>query len=222
MTATDASVAPDSGFSDPIDLLVPRPRPWWFRLVVATIAICGVGLIGYGWQFGLLRPAPDCCGSGDSMPQLGLSHQDGAATVVTYFFNSSPRAITIDSAEVSLDGASVVDVAPFVEPGAWQMPPQELAPFPYRVEAHSSVWLAISFVPERCDGDGGDWGSVTLDLAVADGHWYPTFGRTYSLVDPIVGAGPGRLGMLPPAALDDALQGIDRPLEGACALLGRN
>ena len=165
--------------------------------------------------------APDCCGTGSSLAQIGLSNHSDAVTVTAYFFNSSPRAVRIDGAIADLPGASVLEVAPFAGPSSFEMPPQNLAAFPHVVDAHSDARLAISFLPERCEGDSSDWGTVSLDLEVAGDHWYPTLSRTYELPEPVVPAVPGRLGVLPPAALDGAFVNIDHPLEAACVLLGR-
>jgi hypothetical protein len=213
--ATSATVV------DPIDVLVPPPRPWWIRLAVATMLILTVGAVGYGWNYGLLRPSPDCCGSGDSSAQIGLSDIDGAVTVTGYFFNSSPRAVSIVGAHADLPGARVLDIRPYADPLSWEMPPENLAVFPYVAAGPGNVRFAISFVPDRCVDDGGDWGTLSLDLEVAGDHLYPTLGRTYELPDAIVSAEPNGFSVLPPARLDDAFTNIGGPLQAACILLGR-
>lgn len=218
MTTT---VSPAPPASDPIDLLIPPPRPWWARLVVAAAIVIAVGIVGYAWHFGLLRPSPDCCGSGSASPQIGLAAEPGAVTVTAYFFNASPRAVSIVGADADLPGATVLGVAPFDGPGMYQIPPAELADLPYVVDANDEVWLALTMVPERCTDDAGDWGTVRLDLEVAGNPWYPTLGRSFTLPDPVVPGGSDQLGILPPAHLDGAFDGVYRPLEAACILLGR-
>jgi hypothetical protein len=216
---TTSSLAPDA--ADPIDMLVPAPRPWWMRLAAATVTVVVVGVVGYAWHFGLVRPSPDCCGSGSSGTQIGLAAEPDAVTLTAYFFNSSPRAVSIVGASADLPGATVLGVAPFTGPGMYQIPPSELADLPLAVEGHGDVWLAVTMVPERCTDDAGDWGTVRLELEVGDDPWYPTFGRSFELPDPLVPAGSDQLGILPPERLDGAFDGVYRPLEAACILLGR-
>lgn len=207
--------------TDPIDALVPRHRPWWIRLAVASMLIVAVGVLGYWWNYGVFRPAPDCCGGGSSSVQIGLSHHDGAVTITGYFYNSSPRPVSIVGASADLAGATVVDALPFAGQRAFEIPPQNLADLPYVVAAHDDVWFAISFIPEQCSDNGADWGTLTLDLEVIGNPWYPTLGRSYENPEPIVQSGPNQLGILPPARLDGAFNGVSGPLEAACILLGR-
>ncbi len=223
-TNTMTKITPAAG-ADPIDVLVPPARPWWIRLAAASIIIGAVGFVGYGWNFGLLRPAPDCCGSGTSGPQIGLSNHEGAVTVTGYFFNSSTHPISIVGATANLPGARVIEVKSYDGTYGWEMPPESLVDFPVVAEGrdHDSggQWFAISFVPERCDGDADDWGTLTLELETVGDHWYPTFGRSLTLPDALVPGGAGQLSVLQPASLDGEFNNIDRPLEAACVLLGR-
>ena len=218
----------DRPSGDPIDALVPPPRPWWVRLVLAVAIVVAVGLAGWWWRFGVLRPAPDCCGSGSSGPQIGLSDHAGAVTITAYLFNSSPRAITMTGADADLPGARLVEVAPYRAASGLTMPPQGLGAFPQTIAPSSGAWLAVSFQPEDCStassdhgNTGEDWGTVTVDLAVAGDPWYPTIDRRYQLPDALAPAGPGQLGVLPPASSDRAFTGDEHPIRVACALLGR-
>ncbi len=222
-TNTRTTTTPSAGV-DPIDVLVPPARPWWIRLAVASFIIGAVGVVGYAWNFGLLRPAPDCCGSGSAGSQMGLSDHEGAVTVTGYFYNSSNRPISIVGATADLPGATVIEVRPFDVGGAWEMPPRSLVDFPVVAEGRSGSdgrWFAISFVPDRCDGDADDWGTLTLELETVGDHWYPTFGRTFTLPDPVVRGGANQVSVFPPASLDGAFNNFHGPLEAACILLGR-
>lgn len=226
-----SSLATDSITSDDdrIDLLIPSPHPWWVRLAIALVVVGGIGVLGWLWNVGAIRPAPDCCGSGSGQPMMGVSEVSGEVVVTAYFYNSGPRPLTIVEAAADLPGAQVTGIAPFDSPEFGQMlPPEGVALFPYRIEGRASAWLAISFVPDRCTDegetdagiwDGGDWGSVRLDLEVADDPWYPTLDRTFTLPEPVVRGGSGQLGVMTPSG---AGQGIDSgldPLAAACALL---
>jgi hypothetical protein len=212
---------------DAIDALVPPLRRWWIRLAVAVAIVGTVAVAGFVWRFGVVRPAPDCCGEGSSTPSIGLSQHPGAVTITAYFFNSSSHAIAITGADADLPGATLVDVRPYEEPQLYEMPPQNLGAFPSTVGAGGSIWLAVSFEPDRCPageaaGDpGDDWGALTLDLEVAGDHWYPTVGRRYRVPTAIAEAGPDHLSVLPPETLGGAFNGTERPLDIACELLGR-
>jgi hypothetical protein len=218
MTTTRSA---DAGAADPIDELVPAPWPWWLRLAVAAAIIGSVGAAAFAWTHGVLRPSPDCCGSGGSSAGIGISNHPGAVTITGYFYNSSPRAVSIVAAHADLPGARVVEVVPFDVPAGFELPPQNLAELPYVVEGRASVWLAVSFVPERCDAVSRDWGTIVVDLEVAGDHWYPTLDRTYELPDAIVSPRNGVLQVFSPAPTPAGFNQSAGPLEAACAILGR-
>ncbi len=219
--STDTTTTNAKAPGDPIDVLLPPPRPWWARLAFAAVIIVGTGMAGYQLHVGALRPSPNCCGSGGSSAQMGQSLQPEAATVTAYFYNSSPRSIVITNATAELEGATVVDVSPYTDAGSYEMPPRSLADLPFVVEANSDTRLAITFTPDRCDdqSDGQDWGLVQLDLAVAGNPWYPTFSRAVSI--PVLDAGSDQLSVMPPAEYDDEFASPRGPLESACILVGR-
>lgn len=202
---------------DPIDLLIPPPRPWWVRLVVALVAVGVVGTCSFLVGYGYLYPRPDCCGSGSGAGDLVLSPGGESVIVHAYAFNSSGRDLTIESADVDLPGARVVDVT--LNEGAWDGPPNL-----GRGEELPAVWfggrssrISIEFVPESCEAPASDWGSVSLQLDVVNA-WLPSIDRTYDLPDPVVSEGNGGVMVWPP---DDSTNwyAMDDPLEIACRLL---
>lgn len=205
---------------DPIDALVPPPRSRWVRLLFAAAVLVSVGVTGYLWHFGYLRPSPDCCGTGSSSPHVGLASAERTAVVVTsYVYNSSGVDLVMTGGSADLPGADVVAIAPYPDADAFQIPPGDLASFPAGLPARSGRWLGITFVPTSC-GYVDDWGTLKVDLEVAE-SWLPTFGRNYVVPVPVVPTGAGQLAVLPPDDLADALAGVDQPLVAACALLGR-
>ena len=207
--------------TDPIDVLVPRPQPKWVRLLLAVAVVGAVGLLGYMWQFGSIRPSPDCCGSSSSWVPLGQSGHDDAVTVVVSFYNSSPRSIDVERANVKLDGATVIDVAPVESDRSAQFPPDGTGQFPATVARHTDLQIAVTFSPDRCSrpSDSGGWGNVQLDLAVSGDPWYPTFGRTFDVA--VLEPGPNEVTVLPPARLDGVAFDTTDPLSVACVFLGR-
>lgn len=203
---------------DPIDLLIPPPRPWWVRLVVALVAVGVVGTCSVLVGFGYVYPRPDCCGSGSGAADLVLAPEGGSVIVHAYALNSSGRDLTIESADVDLPGARVIDVTLNDEP--WDGPVSF-----GRGEALPAVWsgsgsakISIEFVPESCDAPASEWGSVSLRLDVVNA-WLPSVDRTYELPDPVVSAGTNDVVVWP---LDGATDWytMDDPLEIACRLLG--
>lgn len=219
MSTTSAPVR--SADADPIDRLVPPPRPKSIRLLAAIAIVALVGVFGYMWQFGVIRPAPDCCGSSGSSTVLGRSNEADAVTIVVTFHNSSSRAIDVNGARAELPDATVVDIAPYPDEPGYSVPPARLDQFPMTVAPNGELIMALTFSPDGCDspppGDG--WGLVQLDLAVAGDRWFPTLGRTFDITafDP----GSGGLTVLPPAGFDDVNFDTGNPVAVACTLLGR-
>ncbi len=203
---------------DPIDALVPPPRPWWVRLVLALVFIGLVAVGGYLWHSGYFRPAPACCGSSSSSARMGLSADGEAVTVTAHFYNSSPVDMVVTGAAAELPGAKVIDVAVYRDEHGLRIPAVDLAPFPYVLPSHETRTFAITFRPTRCSDDDGDWGRLQLDLERTD-TWYPTLERSFTLGSPVASEGSYQLSVSPPAHLEDALQGVNRPLAAACALL---
>ncbi len=218
MSTSTATIEPVS--ADPIDALVPPPQPRWVRLITAVMIVLAVGLLGYAWQFGVIRPAPDCCGSSGSSVPIGRSNEDDAVTVVVSFFNSSPRSIDVNGASADLPGATVADIAPYPDDTSWSLPPERLIEFPVTVAAHSDLLLAVTFSPEQCNTITGPdgWGEVQLDLAVGGDPGYPTFGRTFDIA--VRNTGHDELLVFPPEQLDDVVFETANPLSVACVLLG--
>ncbi len=190
---------------DQIDQLIPPPWPWPLRLAVASAIIAAVGVIGWAWHFGVLRPAPDCCGSGRSDAPINVSDQPGAIVLPVSFHNSSTRPIRITDATAELPDATVLEVA-LIEEGSWmgdRHTPPRLVELPVTVAAYDTPFLGVVFKPDDCNVDLSDanstWGTVELHLEVTESSWYPTFGRNYQI---------------PAAELDDA-----HPLSVACDVL---
>lgn len=208
--------------ADPIDQLVPAPRPWWIRLLLAALIVAAVALVGYWWRYGVLRPSPDCCGSGSTGTQIGPSETPGAVTLVTGVFNSSGRDITITSARAELPGASVLAIAPYGDLNGWSVPPDgDLTELPVVLPGHDFRRFAVTFTPDDCASTDAEWGRLTLEMEVAGSPWYPTMGRTWSPDEAIVDRNRNPVSVLPPEGVD--VTGVDNgdPLAAACLLLGR-
>ena len=202
---------------DPIDLLIPPPRPWWVRLAVAIVLIGIVGVGSFLWRQGYLRPMPDCCGSSGSTAMMSLSPDGKAVTVTALLYNGSGRQLRMDSAIADLPGATVREIRVF--PGdAWQFPPTNAELLPVELAGGAPRWLVITFTPDTCIDAPGPWGSVTVHLEVLHG-WLPSVGRDYTLPDAVVE--PGQLSVFPPDDTFDSNR-FTTPLSAACALLGRS
>lgn len=202
---------------DPIDDLIPPPRPRIVRLVIAIVVLALVtcGAIAYG--FGYVYPRPDCCGSGSGDAPMSLTRDGQAVMVAAYFFNSSGRELRISDADVDLPGARVLDVG-FLDEDTPRVLPYESDPFPGIVGGHEGARIAVTFVPETCDGDPGSWGTATLRLHVVN-SWLPSVGRSFELPDPIVDPTQSPLSVFAPANRPTANE-ASTPLAAACALLG--
>lgn len=201
---------------DPIDLLIPLPRPWWVRLVVALAVVGLVGVGSFLWGQGYVRPMPDCCGSGSGSAMMGLSSDGEAVTITAYLYNSSGRELRIESAIADLPGATVREIRVFPD-DAVQLPPTNAEQLPVGLDGHASRRLVITFTPNACVDTLGAWGRVTVHLEVLNG-WVPSVGRDYTLPDAVVQ--PGQLSVFPPDETFESNR-FTTPLAAACALLGR-
>ena len=182
--ADGPTITPTDGELDPLDALLPAPRSPLRRLLIGCAVVGVVALLAWSWGFGLLRPRPECCGSGSASVTVTSDPSDpGAAMVSAHFFNSSAAELEITAADVELAGARVTRVEVSDITGHC-----EGAALPARVDAKESVSLLISFVPEVCTDSSQDWGEVHLDLSIPD-RWWPTLDRTYTLPDPVVAGG---------------------------------
>ncbi len=205
---------------DPIDQLIPPPRPWWVRLVVGLGVVVSVGTISYLVGFGYLYPRPECCGSGSGGGPMVLAPDRESVVVEAYLFNSSGRDLEILSADVDLPGAEVLEVG-LVDSSATVLggSPKSL---PAEIEGRASARISIRFVPLNCSTSAEErgteeWGTVDLRLDVVN-RWLPSIDRTYRVPDPIVDSDQQLLNLLPP---DDNPRWSDLrdPLEAACALI---
>ena len=201
-----------TGETDPIDVLIPPARPWWFRLVAGALVVGAVGAVAFLWGFGYLYPRPECCGEGSRSAMMSLSPDGQAVTVVADLYNSSGRDLIVSSATADLRGAEVLAVAA-LDPDNNEYPTDNTTPLPTRVPGHEFARFLVTFAPIECVDDSSEsWGTVTLDLDVAD--WW-SIGRSYE-VDVLEQRRD--LNVLPPEWVIDPPQS---PLAAACALLGR-
>jgi hypothetical protein len=205
--------------TDPIDLLIPRPRSWWVRLVIGVVVVGFVGVGSFLWGTGAFYPRPDCCGSGGGGAQISLTEDGTAVTITTMFFNASRYDLWIQSATAVLPGATVVDVA-VVDEGNHTFPISLSRPLPTLVRQGGLESLVITFRPNTCVDSTAQWGTVTAQLDVADSP-FPTISRTYRLPNAVVDRGQGSLSVFAPESRQ-AAGAITTPLAAACALLGRS
>ena len=210
----EALDAPDET-SDPIDQLIPRPRPWWVRLAVGVGVVSAVGVASYLVGFGYLYPQPECCGSGSGSSLMMLSPDGESVIVQTSIFNSSGRDLEMFSADVDLPGADVLDVSFFDSPGP--VFGVGLDRFPAVIGGTKSGLISIRFVPVDCTTDVREWGTVELRLDVVN-DWLPSIDRTYRLPDPVVDRDSEPISVFPPDD-DPRWSGLRDPLEAACALI---
>ncbi len=200
------------GAADPIDLLIPAPRPWWFRLIAGAVTVGLVGVVAFLWGFGFLYPRPDCCGDGSGGSIMSLSPDAAAVTVTASFYNSSGRELIVDSARVELPGAEVRDVS-VLDPDNDVYPTDNTSPLPTTARGHDFARFLITFVPTTCVDDGNEsWGELSVDLDVA-GWWSIDRRHEFAVVEQ-----RQDLNVLPPEGVDNPPQ---TPLAAACALLGR-
>jgi hypothetical protein len=202
---------------DPIDELIPPPRPWWVRLVVGLVIVSAVGVGAALWGYGFVSPQPGCCGSGGGSAQMSLTADGTAVTVTAVFFNSSGRELRITDASADLPGATVSGIEMLDEDND-TFPISRTTPLPVTIGGTATRRLVITFVPTSCQVDREPWGEVTVRLDVMNG-WLPSFGRTYTLPTPVFDGDPGSLSVFPPEGVDSSR--LTTPLAAACALLGR-
>lgn len=203
----------------PVDVLVPPSWPRWARFMVAILLIIGVSASGYFWHGGYLRPSPYCCGMAESPTAMSLTSNGQAVVVSVLFFNGSAVDLRISDASADLPGAQVVSItASDHAPGVGSSPLGGVE-FPVVVPANAESWIEVTFVPDTCDDITGDWGTVTVQLSVAD-SWFPTIDRTLVLPTPVVKAESGGLRVLPHVN-GGPLNANARPLPSACAILGK-
>ena len=206
----------DNTKRDPIDALIPPPRPHWVRFIFGAAILGVVGFVAFLWGFGYGIPRPECCGSGSSSTLMALTPDGEAVTVTATFFNSSSRELIIEDATAELPGAEVQGIAVLPPDSAMLRDDQALA-LPASVAGRDMVRALVTFVPTSCLDEPGPWGTVWLDLQVAD-MWFPTLGRSYELPDPVVAGDGDDLVVLPPESLDGVELPLT-PLAAACALL---
>lgn len=202
---------------DPIDELIPPPRPWWVRLIVGLVIVSIVGAGAVLWGFGFVYPKPECCGSGSGSARMSLSADGTAVTVTAAFFNSSGRQLRISKASAELRGATVLGVEMLDEQND-TFPISRTTPLPDLIDGRTLRELVITFVPTTCRDDEQPWGEVTVHLDVMN-DWLPSIGRTYTLPDAVVDGGQSGLSVFPPEGVDTSA--LSTPLAAACALLGR-
>lgn len=210
------TLTPPVAEPDPIDLLIPPPRTWWVRLVVALVVVGLVGTCSFLVGFGYLVPRPDCCGSGSGTADIVLSPERDSVIVHTRAVNSSGRDLTIESIDVDLPGAHVLSTTVNRVPrdgGRYELGRGESIPAMW--SGRGSVRIAIEFVPESCRWPEQEWGRVTVQLDVVNA-WLPSIDRSYRMPEPV--ASRSSVTVWPP---DDSTDwyAMDDPLQLACALL---
>ncbi|HWM20325.1 MAG TPA: hypothetical protein VNO51_11605 [Ilumatobacteraceae bacterium] len=203
--------------SDPIDELIPPPRPWWVRLVVGLVIVSVVGVGAALWGYGFVFPQPGCCGSGGGSAQMSTTADRTAVTVTVVFFNSSGRELRISDASADLPGATVLGIAMLDEDND-TFPISRTTPLPATIDGTTTRRLVVTFVPTSCRDDRDPWGKLTVELDVVNG-WLPSIGRTYTVPGAIFDGDPSSLSLFPPEGVDSST--LITPLAAACALLGR-
>ena len=205
--------------ADPIDELIQPPLVWWARLLVGLAVVLTAGFASFLWGNGYLRPQPDCCGNGGGSADMALTPDGEAVTITAFLFNSSGRRLRVSSATVDLPGATVLNITILDENevSLFPIPNTAVRELPATIAGGSTRRLVITFVPTRCDDDIGPWGTAKVRLDVV-GVWWPTFGRTFTVPNPIVDSRRSQLSVFPPEGVDPST--LKTPLASACALLG--
>ena len=202
--------------ADPIDDLIPPPRPWWVRLLVGFVIVTIVAIGSVFWRYGFIYPRPECCGSGNGGAQMSRTDDGQAVWITTMFDNSSGRKLRISAASAELPGATVTDIALLDEPQPY--PSIRTTPLPAEIAGTAPRRLAIAFVPTTCHDQQQPWGKVTVQLDVVNG-WLPSIHRAYTLPNPVFDTRSGAPSVFPTDGVDTS--GTTGPLAAACALLGR-
>jgi hypothetical protein len=198
---------------DPVDVLIPPPRPRWVRFVIGAAAIGVVGLVAVLWGRGHLQPRPDCCGSGSASSVMSLSPDGEAVTITASVFNSSDGDLIVESATGDLPGAAVIKIE-MLDDDNNQYPTDNTQPLPAPLPAGDLRRVIITFVPTECDARPAPWGTATLQLS-NDNGWLPSIGRSYTV--PVLEQ-EWDLSVFGPAWVDPSMT---KPLEAACAMLRR-
>jgi hypothetical protein len=203
--------------TDLLDTLVPAPRPAWQRFAIGLVLVASVGWIAWLWYVGDFYPQPDCCGSGGGDPTLALAPDGTGVTATLMIYNSSPRPIDIVNVAADLDGATVLDLGA-VDGFPSRIPTLDIGHLPFRVPARSGAWVAITFVPDRCDDAPSDRWHVVAELASTS--WLPNRHRNYTLTG--LPDQPGiTFGLFGPDGFDPAADPAlaEHPLDAACRML---
>jgi hypothetical protein len=203
--------------TDPIDELIPPPRPWWVRLFVGLVIVSVAGVGAALWGYGYVYPQPECCGSGDASALMSLTPDGKAVDVTVAFFNSSGRDLRISAASADLPGATVLDIAILGEDND-TFPISRTTSLPAVIEGATLRRMVITFVPTSCEDDGRRWGEVDVRLDVVN-DWLPSIDRGYTLPSAVADARSNDLAVFAPEGLDSST--LTMPLAAACALLGR-
>ena len=210
MHSTDTLTRPD-----PLDQLVPPPRPWWLRLMIASLLVAVVGVGSYLVGRGYVYPRPDCCGSSSSGAMMALAPDGKSVLVSSLFFNSSDATLQVNSADVHLPGAHVVGAGLAVErDGSVDLLRQ--GALPAVVGGHGTARVVVAFRPDSCVDTAAPWGTIDLRLDVRNG-WLPSIRRTYRVPGVVVDTNRG-ISVLPPSD-DPNWSSLRTPLAAACALL---
>jgi len=199
---------------DPLDQLIPPPRPWWLRLVIALVIVGLVGVGSYLVGQGYVYPRPNCCGSSTSTPTMTLSPDGGSVLLSTFFFNSGEAALEVRGANVQLPNAHVVKVGVAVERnGSTDL--FEMGAVPAVVPGHGTARVVVAFTPDSCVDTAAQWGTIQLRLDVHSS--LPSIERTYRVPGSVVNTSLG-ISLFPPNG-DEKWSSLRTPLAAACALL---
>lgn len=208
------STNPSDELAELLDELVPPPRAWWIRLAIGVAIMLVSCALPWMWATGWFRPQPDWGGSSSNDARLSRTPDGDTVEVSVLFFNYSPQAVVVRAGQAELPGAEVVSVLPAADDEPWR--PTVAASWPVTVGESGRLRIIIRLRPTTCSDSGDDWGSVSLDLDVADA-WWPTIGREYTLPDPIFSPSSGGLSTW--AGVGEHASLPTTPLAAACALL---
>jgi len=208
-TDTDTLTRPD-----PLDQLIPPPRLWWLRLVIALLVVGLVGVGSYLVGRGYFYPRPECCGSASSPPMMALAPDGKSVLVSTFFYNSSEAALDVRGASALLPNARVLSVGVSVERGG-AIDLLHMGAVPAMVPGHGTSRVVVAFTPDSCVDTAAQWGTIRLRLHVNSS--LPSIERTYRVPGSVVDANQS-ISILPPND-DPNWHSLRTPLAAACALL---